>query len=105
MRQDTADQIIGSISLRGFWKGDAEGSIVGTCLLLAFDDVSLNDPRIGDTEAESDEADIADAIRTMFPERLVDVRNNFPSSAMIKFNDHPDTTEADVAAVVRACVN
>lgn len=65
------------------------------CLLGAFRRVYCRDPNYSIKLHR-----LAEAIRNLFPARVQSVVTDNQSQVVIVFNDHPDTTHADVLAVI-----
>lgn len=63
------------------------------CMCLSAKVRHLNIPRL------TAFSKISDAIQTLFPDRYLSIPYSSPEDVVVYFNDHPDTTPADVLAV------
>lgn len=92
--QDDARAALELLRREGWWKEDGSFSAHrGGCLALAANWVN--------PDSEGLETAIADVIREQYPERARLLQAN-PADVhvCVAFNDHPDTTFADVEAVL-----
>jgi len=100
LKQSEANAILAILDRNGWWNGRVDGPdpIRGDghiCLKMAIDRAITERGR---KDIVLD--DIGEQVKLLFPERVYHREFILPRS----FNDHSETTEADVRAVVKAAV-